>query len=230
MTDKLTSRLKQFSKLSDTAILAEDGYFYIFGQDKCDSLFVDGLMSKAVKKQKLVQLRAASTRNVEDAEIDSIDDLMNKITRVNKIRQGAIEGSFTLSKAFRAEIGRQVKDTTSTHIQFESDGETAAAHMFDITATHGRSSWRESYVAGVTGLPLVNASGSFSFTSRADSFLSLPNEAVTVSIYAAGIMRLVYSKDGIRVTIRDQEIRKPFTKFWSAATGREVTFLFHPNI
>jgi hypothetical protein len=228
--NKQISRLKQFSKISNSAIIADDSYYYIFGQDKCDSLFVDGLMNKPVKKMRLVQLRAASKLSaVDDASVDRIEDVRCKIDRVNKISQGAIEGSFMLTKAFWIELIKLVKDNKSTHIQFETDGDTAAAHVFDIVATHGRSSWRESYVAGVVGVPLVSSSGSCIFTSRADAFLSLPYEAATVSIYASGIMRLVYSKDGTRVTIRDQEIRKPFTQFISESNGTNVIFLFQPN-
>lgn len=224
----LPPKIDRFSKIADQAVLSDDDYFYLFGEGKCDSLFIDGLLNKKVKEIKVVRL--GSKKRSTSISKDAIDELRRKINRVNQLREGKRVGSFSLTRTFRDRLKKDAIASKATHIQFESDGEEPRAHVFDVIATSGRSAWRSSYVSGAIGLPLIDATGSFSLTVRSDAFIALPSEAATVSVFSGGLMRITSTIDGIRATIRDQEVRKPFTTFVCPRAKREVTFLFQPAV
>ncbi len=220
----LPERIDRFSKVSTQAVLFEDSYFYLFGEGNCDSILIDGLLKKKVRDIKVVRL--GSNKRSQGMAKYLLDQFRGKINRVNQLREGKRIGSFSLTKAFRDQLKKDAVESKATHIQFESDGEVAKAHVFDIIAANGRSAWRSSYVSGAIGLPLIDATGSFTFSVRSDAFIALPSEAATVSLFSGGLMRITYTRDGIRATIRDQEVRKPFTTFNCPKAKREVVFLF----
>jgi hypothetical protein len=224
----LPERIDRFSKIATRAVLSDDSYFYLFGEGNCDSVFIDGLLNKKVREIKVVRL--GENGRSQGISKDVLDEFRSKINRVNQLREGKRVGSFSLTKAFRDQLKKHVVESKATHIQFESDGEVAKAHVFDIIAANGRSAWRSSYVSGAIGLPLIDATGSFTFSVRSDTFIALPSEAATVSLFSGGLMRITYTRDGIRATIRDQEVRKPFTTFTCLKAKREVVFLFHPPV
>ena len=130
----------------------------------------------------------------------------------------------------KKELLKRAKDSQATHVAFESDGTTAKAYWFDLVSTIGYSSFRSSYLAGCRGIPLPDSSGGpFSVTVHFVAFAALPTESFVCSVYEAGFLRLLADKDGVRITIRDQEIRRPFTTFASEKVNSEVAFLFHPE-
>lgn len=224
----LPTKIDRFLKIADQAVLSDDDYFYLFGEGNYDSVFIDGLLNKKVREIKVV--RIGSKKRSFGIPKDAIDELKRKINHVNQLREGKRIGSFSLTRAFRDQLKKDAIASKATHIQFESDGELARAHVFDIIATSGRSAWRSSYVSGAMGLPLIDATGSFTFTVRSDAFIAFPSEAATISVFSGGLMRITYTRDGIRATIRDQEVRKPFTTFVCPRAKREVTFLFQPAV
>ena len=50
-----------------------------------------------------------------------------------------------------------------------------------------------------------------------------------MKLFDNGIIRLEYIDEGIRISMRDQVIRRPHIAFYSERMKKRVLFLFHPK-
>jgi len=227
MTTELRKRLAPFSRLSDTALLGTNGYFYVFGEGVSSCLFIDGQITTKLKKDMLIQI--GSGEKGADAKSDVLKLLIRKAATVLSLKYDFTITGLVLSASKWGILNNRIKDLNATHIQFEGDGEEIRVYAFDIRAIVGSSAMRQSYISGANGLYLKRSGHKFEFTALADAWLRLPVDSVSIDISTCGVLRMEYSDNGIRVNIRDQDIRRPHTAFYSKRIKRRVLFLFHPK-
>jgi hypothetical protein len=227
MSALLQKKLAPFSKLSREALLGTNGYFYIFGDGISSCLYVDGQITTKPKKDIIFELNAGSKEKGKSRV--NLNLLLRKAATVLSLKYDFNMNGLSLSASKWTTINQRIRELNATHLQFEGDGEEIRVYPFDIRALVGSSSMRKSYISGANGLYLKRSNVKFQFTVLAEAWMKLPVETASVSISKCGIMRIEYSENGIRVSIRDQEIRRPHTAFYSRRNKMRVLFLFHPK-
>lgn len=226
----LQARLKKLSSLSDKALLGTDGKFYVFGEGICECLYADGHMSRKIKKEEVVRIKydeyfLDDPVNTKANRIALID----KAAKIYQIVDDDLLAEFSLNDVKRRALAKRIKEEDATHFQIECNGKEIRAYCFDVRSTIGSSKLRVEELLGANGLYLKVGKRPFKFSVDATAWGKLPKEGCSVKIYSNGIMRLEYHNDGIRVSIRDQEIRRPHMAFYSERMKKRVLFLFHPK-
>jgi hypothetical protein len=227
MSTLLQKRLAPFSKLSREALLGTNGYFFIFGDGAASCLYIDGQITTKPKKETILPINTSGADFNESS--DKLKLLVRKAATVLSLKYEFIGSGLSISFSKWTSLNRRMKELNATHIQFEGDAKEIRVYPFDIRALVGSSSMRQSYISGANGLYLKKSHLRFQFTVLADAWLKLPLGSASLDFSNCGILRLEYSENGIRVNIRDQEIRRPHTAFYSSRIKRRVLFLFHPK-
>ena len=226
----LGKRLKKLSPLSDKALLGTDGKFYVFGEGISGCLYADGHMSRRVPKEKVVRIRNEELGSVEPVNTKAnIKELFEKAAKTYQIKYEELLAEFPISETKRKTLAKRIIDEDATHFQIECDGKEIRAHCFDVRSTIGSSLLKQEELLGANGLYLKAGKIPFKFSVDATAWSKLPKEGATAKIYSNGIMRLEYHDDAIRISIRDQEIRRPHTAFYSERMKKRILFLFHPK-
>ena len=203
---KLLRRLKQFSRIADTAILSDDGYFYVIGQGDCDSVIVEGLMTKAVSSNRTIEIRQLVKGEKKSVRSAVTEFLHKEVNRISRLKQGNYLGSFSLSKDTRRQMLEIAKTSLATHVEIESDGSEGRAYCFDVASIIGNSSYRSSYLMGYSGVPLSETAGEpFNITLRVDALAAIPNESY-VCVYMSWVF-LSWPPTGMELGLLS-EIRK----------------------
>ena len=245
MTTAFEKRIRKLSPLSDKALLGTDGYFYVFGEDITGCLYADGQMSKKVSKEQVLRIRRETPPSLDDddyydyTEADlwkqnlntkqNIKELFEKAARTYEIKYDELLAEFPITDVKRRALANRIIDEDATHFQIDCDGKEIRAHCFDVRSTIGSSLLKQEELLGANGLYLKAGKIPFKFSVDATAWSKLPKEGATAKIYSNGIMRLEYHDDAIRISIRDQEIRRPHTAFYSERMKKRVLFLFHPK-
>ena len=226
----LDKKLKKLSSLSDKALLGSDGRFYVFGEGICECLYADGHISRKVKKEEVVRIKFDEffLDNPVNTKANRIA-LIEKAANTYKIIDDDLLAEFSFNDVKRRSLAKKIEEEDATHFQIECDGKEIRAYCFDVRSTIGSSKLRQEELLGANGLYLKVGKRPFKFCVDATAWSKLPKEGCSVKIYSNGIMRLQYHNDGIRVSIRDQEIRRPHTAFYSERMKIRVLFLFHPK-
>jgi len=226
----LGKRLKKLSPLSDKALLGSDGKFYVFGEGITGCLYAEGHMSRKVPKEKVINIIQDSYANNEPINTRSnMLKLRDKAAKTYQIKYDELLAEFPISETKRKTLAKRIIDEDATHFQIECDGKEIRAHCFDVRSTIGSSLLKQEELLGANGLYLKAGKIPFKFSVDATAWSKLPKEGSTAKIYSNGIMRLEYHDDAIRISIRDQEIRRPHTAFYSERMRKRVLFLFHPK-
>ena len=226
----LGKRLKKLSPLSDKALLGSDGKFYVFGEGITGCLYAEGHMSRKVPKEKVIKIIQDSYANNEPINTRSnMLKLRDKAAKTYQIKYDELLAEFPISETKRKTLAKRIIDEDATHFQIECDGKEIRAHCFDVRSTIGSSLLKQEELLGANGLYLKAGKIPFKFSVDATAWSKLPKEGATAKIYTNGIMRLEYHDDAIRISIRDQEIRRPHTAFYSERLKQRVLFLFHPR-
>lgn len=232
MTTALEQRLKKLSRISEYALLGTDGFFYVFGNPETVTgcLYADGHLSKKPKQENVV-----ITRKEPDGEKwivntkDNIDYLARKAITIHGIKFDEPVVSFNLSLSKWEMLNKRIKDEDASHIQIECDGKEIRAYFFDVRSTIGSSNYKPSWVTGANGLYLKSGRNEFKISIDVAAWKKLPVSDVTVKGFDNGILRLDYIDEGFRISIRDQEVRRPHIGFYSVRLGKRVLCLFHPK-
>lgn len=233
MVTVLERKLRKLSRISEFALLGTDGFFYVFGEPDSPTgcLYADGTLSRTPKQEQVVL-----TRNNPNGGVDwivntkhNISLLYERAVRIHAMKIGEPLSTFALPLSKWEMINKRVSDEDPSHIQIECDGKEIRAYVFDVRSTIGSSNYKESWLSGANGLYLKAEKTPFQISIDVVAWKKLPIADVTVRVFACGILRLDYIDEGFRVNIRDQEIRRPHTGFYSERLGKRVLFLFHPR-
>jgi hypothetical protein len=227
----LQKRLKLVSRISDFALLGTDGLFYVFGDPEYATgcMYADGYLPHKVKKEQVVSTK----KEPKDVKwivntSENIDYLLDKATQIHKIKNNLIT-SFNLSETKWKTLNERIYKDDVSHFQIECNGKDIRAYCFDVRSTIGSSNYKPTWVSGANGLYVKVGKIPFKISIDVAAWKKLPIENVVVKLFDNGIMRLEYIDDGIRISIRDQEIRRPHTAFYSERMKKRVLFLFHPK-
>jgi len=221
----MTTPLKQFSSFSDYAVLEPNGIFLVFGEDQHDALVVMGKHREKLKHSKVISLGQTKS----NAPADKEKSLIQQAKRFHSFDAADLLASFSILPSHLKSIRTTIKEHGSTHIEFNCDTASAKAFLFDIHSHNGNALWTSSFVATADGIELANFRGKpSSFSMKAASFLSLLMEdGETYSINLYEDYAIFFSgNDGTTIYIRDQELRKPYTTFFSDRLHRPITLLF----
>lgn len=232
MTSILQKRLSKVSRISEFALLGTDGLFYVFGEPKYSTgcMYADGYLPHKVKQEQVVLTK----KNPKDSDEwvvntrENIDILMERAIAIHKIKNNLIS-SFTLSDAKWLLLNEKIMKEDATHFQIECDGKIIRSYCFDVRSTIGSSNYRSTWIKGANGLYIKLCNQPFKFSVDVSAWKNLPIGNVKVKVFDNGIMRLEYTDEPIRISIRDQEIRRPHTAFYSERMKKRVLFLFHPK-
>jgi len=226
-------RLKKLSRISEFALLGTDGFFYVFGEPETVTgcLYADGHLSKKPKKEEVVLTRVNPNDDTDWIvnTKNNIDHLYDKAVRIHGIKYGEPLSSFNLPSSKWIALNERVKNEDASHIQIECNGIEIRVYCFDVRSTIGSSNYKPSWITGANGLYLKAGKIQFKFSIDVAAWKKLPVGDVAVKVFDNGIMRLDYIDEGFRVSIRDQEIRRPHIAFYSKMMEQRVLLLFHPK-
>lgn len=233
MASLLERRLKKLSRISEFALLGTDGFFYVFGEPATETgcLYADGSLAKKVPEERVVLTRKNSsddTKWVVNTK-DNIDYFYNKAVSIHGIKYGEPQSSFNFSSSKWEVLNKRIEDEDASHFQIEGDGREIRAYCFDVRSTIGSSNYKPSWISGANGLYLKAAESSFKFSVDVAAWKKLPIGDVAVKVFSNGIMRLDYTDEGFRISIRDQGVRRSHIGFFSKRMGKRVLILFHPK-
>lgn len=218
-------RLAQFQRLSDCAVIEPGGVYHVFGQGIHDAVVVVGTHREKLKKSKVLRLDPKGGR-LNEAKKKS---LISKVERFEFLDAGELVASFSLLSQKQTELREAISAADPTHVEFIVANGIAKAFVFDVRAQDGDVLWKSAFAASSEGIELNNCLGkAVSFVMKADTFLRLPKEAYAISLYEDYAI-FSASSDGTQIYIRDQDIRRPYTMFFSDRLQTTTFFLFHPK-
>lgn len=221
----MKKRLVQFQRLAKYAVIEPSGVYHIFGQGIHDAVIVVGTHREKLSKPKVLLLDAKAVRPNEAKRSNLISD----VKRFSCLNAGELVASFSLLSQEYSELRDAISAVDGTHVEFNVENDVAKAFVFDVRARDGNVLWKSAYAISAVGVKLDNCVGkSASFVMKAETFLRLPKEAYSVSIYEDYAI-FSASTDGVQVYIRDQDIRRPYTMFVSDRLQTTTFFLFHPK-
>lgn len=219
----MKKRLGQFQRLSDYVLIQPDGRYYVFGQGVHDAAVIVGTHHTKNSRSQVLKISAAAKPLNEQRK----KELLRYSSEFGSLDAGDLLGSFSVLSNDQKSLRDAIIETKTSHIEFECDGTSAKAFLFDVASQDAEVLWRSSFVSKGYGIELHNAHGvPASFVMKAQTFLRLPNEAYSVSLFQDYAV-FSLSKDGTLVYLRDQDIRRPYTTFVSDRLGTPITFLFH---
>ena len=215
----------QFQIIAKYAVLEPNGTFLVFGEDQHDALVIMGKHREKLKHSKVISLGQTKSKAPADKE----KSLIQQAKLFHSFDAGDLLASFSILPSHLKSIRTTIKEHGSTHIEFNCDTASAKAFLFDIHSHNGNALWTSSFVATADGIELANFRGKpSSFSMKAASFLSLPterNETYSINLYEDYAI-FFSGNDGTTIYIRDQELRKPYTTFFSDRLHRPITLLF----
>jgi hypothetical protein len=221
----MKKRLAQFQRLSDYVLIEPDGRYYVFGQGVHDAAVIVGTHHTKSSRSQVLKISPTAKPSNEQRK----KKLLWCAREFGSLDAGDLLGSFSILSNDQKSVRDAIKETKASHIEFECDRTSAKAFLFDVASQDAEVLWRSSFVSKGDGIELHNVHGvSASFVMKAQTFLRLPNEAYSVSVFQDYAV-LSSSKDGTLVYLRDQDVRRPYTTFVSDRLLCPITFLFHPK-
>lgn len=218
--------IQKFQRFSDYCVLDHNGIFFIFAEGNNDSIVISGPHREKISKNKIVRTSTDHSRISQQIK----NQLIEATSKIWELSLGTSIASFSILSGTQKKIRDILISTNSTHIEFNCDENNAKAFPFDISAADGNVLWRKSFIEHTDGIQLSNFSGSAStFVMKAETFLALPNETFSFSIYQNDYAIITLTEDGSRIYVRDQNIRKPYTSFLSGLLAKKIVFSFHPK-
>lgn len=222
----MNKRISQYQRIGNFVVYEPSGVFLIFGENNHDAVVVSGSHRENIVKSKSVCITkpAPKLSHHDKSKLISFKDRFWNLSLGNSV------AGFSILSESQERIREAIKLSNATHIEFNCGVGNAQAFVFDICAFDGNVIWRKSFISGSNGIFLANHSGNnATFVMKADTFLSLPNETYSVSIFKNDYAIFSSTRDGTRIYIRDQNIRKPFTTFVSDRLEKQIIFSFHPK-
>ena len=191
-------------------------------------MYADGYLPRKVNQEQVI----ITKKEPKDVKwivntAENIDYLLGKATQIHQIKNKLIT-SFSFTESKWRSLNERIMKEDASHFQIECNGEDIRAYCFDVRSTIGSSNYKPTWVSGANGLYLKVGKIPFKFSVDVSAWKKIPVENVVVKVFDNGIMRLEYIDDGIRISIRDQEIRRPHAAFYSKRMKKRVLFLFHP--
>ena len=229
--------VNKYSSLSNYAVLEPRGTLFIFGEDEYDAVVVISQHYEKIKNNQVRLIRPEPTNKKtktqrEKNKLEALNAsynlhkrqlpdkeklLMETMKRLKTFSAGQSLASFSITSEQITTIRAAIKQHRSSHLEFNCDGKSAKAFLFDIHSQNKNALWKSSFVATADGLELTDFDGGIcSFSMRAAIFLTLTNdkdEHFSINLFEN--YALFTPQDGASIFIRDQDIRKPYTVFFS---------------
>lgn len=219
----MKKRLAQFQRLSDYILIEPDGRYYMFGQGIHDAAVIVGTHHTKISCSRVIKIAPTGKPLNEQRK----KELLGRVRNFESLDAGELHASFSILSDDQKSIREAIAEASASHIEFECREASVKAFLFDVASQDAEVLWRSSFISRADGIELHNAHGvPSSFVMKAQTFLKMPNEAYSVSLFHDYAV-FSSSKDGTLIYLRDQDIRRPYANFFSDRLEKPITFLFH---